>query len=747
MQASETTLRGRVERLFDNSSIHFSAGVLVSVDGMRRRFVGPIKVCVHDQVVFTGQSTKHPKYGWQFQVAGFTHDMDLDAAGLERYLANHPDIKGIGPVRAQRIASAFGTKFGEALVLAPDCVAEVAGVPVETIVALAQLWESNRQFNETATWLASYKLTHHEIQMLLERFGNSVVGILKEDPYALIDEVASFGFKRVDDIARKMGVPKNSVARVRAGLLACVERDLGGGDCWTFEGDLIRSADEALALDDLDAHRRVKVALDMLVSEDKLARVQIGQRAIIARPEIRDQEHALAEIFLCSDIPNPHRAGTIPRVPDYALGLNAGQRSALDTVARHGLVLVTGPGGTGKSHLVSAICQLYNALGLHVELAAPTGKAARRLEQVVGRPGRTLHRLLGLGRKRANGEDAFRDQAGFVAADVVVVDEVSMVDVPLAWHLFKAIDLSRTAVVLVGDHNQLPPVGPGNILRDLVKKRPIPTVVLDEVVRQAGILKENSMAVLDGEVRPTAKTAAGVRPSWIVCSDFSPRQALSPEEHAHEVQDFIVDLYERRLVERLGFDLVRDVQLLTPQYKGPLGVLALNIALQRTVHGKLFGVVVPPCPEGQRPKLLVNDRVIQTRNDYDTGVMNGTLGTITAMDEKRLTVTFEDEKVVEYSANNPRSVDLAWALSAHRAQGSEFACAVVVAHRSHAMMHDRNLLYTAVSRAKQCTVIVGDKWGLRNYASQQKAAARRTFLSLVDFSSCHADQGEHVAAL
>jgi exodeoxyribonuclease V alpha subunit len=308
----------------------------------------------------------------------------------------------------------------------------------------------------------------------------------------------------------------------------------------------------------------------------------------------------------------------------------------------------------------------------------------------------------------------------------VIVDEVSMVDVPLAWHLFQALDLERTAVVLVGDHNQLPPVGPGNILRDLIDTRVIPAVILDEIVRQAGMLKENSIAILQGEVRKTAPENGSGRRPWYLVDQFTA---------VEDVQRFLLDLFESVLVERLSFDLVEEVQVLTPTRKGPLGVEALNIELQRLVQKKLWGIEVESPRPGRRPRLLLHDKIIQTRNNYDLNVMNGAVGTVVGVGPKlgELSLRFDEQAVhIEPGGSELQDISLAYALTIHKAQGSEFPCAIVVMHKSHSFMHHRNLFYTGVTRAQEVAVVIGDRWGLRNCAQRRHLERRKTFLSLLE---------------
>ena len=719
--SSSETVRGRIETLF-YSSPQFSAGRLRTDAGDSVSFAGALMVRQHDAVILHGVWERHPKFGRQFKVSHFAFDQRLGPEGLAHYLANHPDIQGIGPVKARRIAETCGDDFDRLIDEEPERIAAAAKVPIDAIQSLRAEWLRTRTLNAALTWLASFELTHHQMTALIEKFGNSVVTVLKTDPYLLVREVPGFGFKRVDVVARKMGTPKEHPSRLRAGIVHCVAERLDQGDCWIDYEDLIDLANALLVMDVADSRARIEGELDILIDDGTLVSPSIGGRFLVAQPQIQQMERDLAEVFSTRLAPNQHFASgdadsLVERVGEK---LNGPQRRALLAAARHNLVLVSGPAGTGKTHMVAAIDRLYEAQELKVVLAAPTGKAAKRLEQVVGREALTLHRLLGFdGKTFAAGADDPID------ADVVIVDEVSMVDVPLAWHLFQAIDFQRTAVVLVGDHNQLPPVGPGNLLRDLIERQPIPTVVLDQVVRQAGVLKENCIAVLRGEVRRTAPEENG-RPPWVVVNRLS---------DVLDAQRYVLELFDSVLGERLKFDLLADVPLLTPTRKGPLGVDVLNIELQRLVQKKLWGVEVAPPRPGRRPDFLLHDRVIQTRNNYDLNVMNGAIGFVTEVGEKRgeLKVRFDDREV-EITPENEgaKELSLAYALTCHKSQGSQYPCVVLVIHKAHSFMHHRNLFYTGVTRAQKVAIVVGDAWGMRNCAEKEQVERRKTFLSVLD---------------
>jgi exodeoxyribonuclease V alpha subunit len=713
-----SSLRGVVETVF-YSGPTFTAGRLRTPEGALVSFAGKVFAKPNDPVRLEGEWTNHPKYGRQFAVEALGYDLEMDPDGLANFLANHPDVKGIGPAKARLIADQFGSGFDAAIRTRPSTVAAAAKVPLDLVLPLQRIWIANSAFNAAMTYLSRFGLTHHQVTTLVERFGSQVVPILERDPYVLIREISGFGFKRVDKIARKMGAPKDLPSRIRAGIQYCVLDALDDGDCWIEYEDLLDRANTLLVMDTLDSREVIEGYLEVLIAEGHLVS-QPFERLVVADPEIHRMEHELADILRTAGAPSPH-AVTDPDGLLDAEGalLNREQRDAVKNTLTYSISLTTGGAGSGKTYAVSTITTIAGRLEKRVVLAAPTGKAAKRLEQVVGHEASTIHRLLGF-----NGRTYSRDGLNPIEADVLVVDEVSMVDVPLAWRLFQAIDRTKTAVVLVGDHNQLPPVGPGNLLRDLVKSRAIPTTVLTQIIRQAGVLKENSTAILSGEVRPTAEVKNGARRPWYVVDKFT---------DTSDVQRMLLLLFGEVLQERLSYDLVRDVQVLTPTHRGPLGTVELNLEMQRLLQKKLFGFDVPDVEHGHRPRLYPGDKVIQMKNDYELGVMNGAMGIVMEVDAKGgLTIDFDGRPVeIEAGTDGAGNVQLAYATSIHKVQGSEFPCAVVVAHKSHSFMHHRNLLYTAVTRAKDAVILLGDRWGMENCATKRQVDRRNTFLSFL----------------
>jgi exodeoxyribonuclease V alpha subunit len=573
----QATVRGVVQAVF-HAGPSFSAGRLRTDNGESVRFAGKVFVRENDPVSLRGAWEDHPKYGWQFAVDWLDAHVELDPAGLANYLANHPQILGIGPAKARLIADAFGREFDQVIRTNPRGVAAVAKVPIDAINNLQRIWIETSGVNSAMTYLAAFGLTHFQVTTLVDKLGNHVVPMLQQDPYLLISEVPGFGFKRVDKIARRLGTSKELPARLQAGLLYTVQAALDDGDCWVEYEDLLDRANALLVLDNLDSRELIERQLEDLIGAKRLVCCPY-ERLVVADPAIHEMEEFLAGIFRRAWEPNPNRPAGIPEDAYFGPPLNDDQRAAARNAFRFSISLMTGGAGTGKTFTIESVITAAEDLGLSYEMAAPTGKAAKRLEQSVKRPAKTVHRLLGF-----NGKEFAKGPDDKLEADLLVIDEVSMVDVPLMYRLFRAIDLSRTAVLLVGDHNQLPPVGPGNVLRDLIQSRAIPTTVLTRIIRQAGVLKENSTAILEGEVRPTCNLKIGEYRPWYVVNNFTDR------EH---VRLFLEKLFTEVLAERLGFDLLQDVQVLTPTHKGPLGTVELNILLQRLVQKKLLAWTCP----------------------------------------------------------------------------------------------------------------------------------------------------------
>ncbi len=688
------SVAGTIVRTF-YSDATFSAGILKCDDGERIRFRGKFYAAEGDRLAAVGRWTADPQYGPQFEVQELDYELPQTREGIANYLAKHPAFEGIGEKTAEKIAGALneGESLDELLQHRRDELRR-AGISERVIESLAHTWLEHSSDNTVRTFLAGFGLSHHQMDLLLERFGASVVSMLKDNPYLLIKHLEGYGFKRVDAIALKMGVAKTHPGRIAAALSYCLFEQIRSGHTWTSGADLVDQANEVLAIDALNSRDLIQAAGNDLIENGDL----VSDASAVTTPWLRNAEQTILDAF------ERHAWTQWPLNPACAPGddLGADQREAFLTAASSGISVISGGAGTGKTYVVARLTKALREAGRSYVLCAPTGKAAKRIEQLLkkhGLPGSasTIHRLLGY-----NGI-TFSDE--MITASAVIIDEVSMVDVRLMAELIDHLDLTRTQLVLVGDHHQLPPVGPGNVLRDVIEHDLVPATVMTKVHRHAGVLKTNSVQVLDGTV---GATAVDDQSRWIVIDQFREREAI---------KNYLRDLVLDEIPREYGFDPVTEVQLITPEHRGVLGTKSLNQMMQRILIGDV------------EDRFAVDDKVIQTRNDYDLGVMNGTIGFVREVEKRQLTIEFEGVGLRPVSRSLWIHLDLAYALTAHKAQGSEFPCAVVLCHKSH-FFADRNWLYTAVTRASNTCVLVGDNYGIRRAARHVRNMNRRTLLGL-----------------
>lgn len=706
------TLRGTIQKTYHRSAC-FSAGALRTDDGATVRFAGKFCANEGDLVALVGRWKHDPRYGRQFSVESLNYELPETPEGLVHYLASHPASTGIGEATARKIvAYAAGAANLDRIIRQDiDLLHRDLRIPRATLSSLREAWIAHGAENEVRTYLSGFGLTPHQVDTLLEAFGNGIVGVLRGDPYQLIRHLRHYGFKRVDKIARAMGTPKDHPGRIEAGLLYLVSEEVSNGHTWISGADLVEKANELLLLDALDSRDLIRQAGERLLSREEL----VADGNAVTTPFFLEAERFIQRTFATQ---------ALREVPPLKVGerthdLKDGQVEAYRVALRHPIAVISGGAGTGKTYVLARLAQTFREAGLEIALCSPTGKAAKRIEETlraqrVDLTARTLHRLLRYDGTRFHRESLSdplpgtdgqaSEEPGY---DVVIVDEVSMVDVPLMAEVLRRIDFTRTRLILVGDHNQLPPVGPGNVLRDVITHGLVPTVVLEEVVRQAGVLKAHSSAVLAGTVAP----AIAGDPAWTVVDTF--KDPLS-------IQAYLRELVLTKLPARLKVDPIEDIQIITPTHLGALGTKAINQMMQHLLHGD----------PGR--KFAVGDKVIQTANDYDLGVMNGTIGRVLAYEPGRdggYWVDFDGVGQRCIRDEQLHHLQLAYALTAHKAQGSEFPCAVVLCHRAH-YFADRNWLYTAVTRAAKYCVLLGDAWGLRNAARKNHVIRRRTLLDL-----------------
>ncbi|WP_026047691.1 SF1B family DNA helicase RecD2 [Streptomyces sp. AA0539] len=683
---------------------------------------------VGESLRMEGRWGSHPSYGRQFTVENYTTVLPATVQGIRRYLGSGL-IKGIGPRTAERIVEHFGVRTLEVIEADPGRLIEVPGLGPKRTKLIAAAWVEQKAIKEVMVFLQGVEVSTSIAVRIYKKYGDASISVVKNHPYRLAADVWGIGFLTADRIARAVGIPQDSPERVKAGLRYALSQASDQGHCFLPEERLIADAVKLLQVDTgLVIHSLAELAED-------------PEGAVRERvPDPEDPAGTLTAVYL----PPFHRAelslaGQVRRLlraeedrlvafagVDWGRALSwlAGRTGAELAPEQEGAVrlaltekvaVLTGGPGCGKSFTVRSIVELARARRAKVVLAAPTGRAAKRLAELTGAEASTVHRLLEL---KPGGDAAF-DRDRPLDADLVVVDEASMLDLLLANKLVKAVP-PGAHLLLVGDVDQLPSVGAGEVLRDLLADgSPVPSVRLTRIFRQAQ---------QSGVVTNAHRINAGKPPVTRGLGDFF----LFAEEDTEEAGKLAVDVAARRVPARFGLDPRRDVQVLTPMHRGPAGAGVLNGLLQQAVTPARPGL--PEKRFGGRV-FRVGDKVTQIRNNYEkgaNGVFNGTVGVVTALDpdEQRLVVRTDEDEEVGYEFGELDELAHAYAVTIHRSQGSEYPCVVVPVTTSAWMMLQRNLLYTAVTRAKRLVVLVGSRRALEQAVRSVSAGRRCTGLAM-----------------
>lgn len=662
-------------------------------------------------VVFRGRWDEHPTHGRQFAVTGVKVEIPKTRAGIERRLMRYPGVKA---VMASRIVARFGDDTLEILDQQPRRLLEVEGFGPKT---LERVLEHHRTHTgpiaQIEAQLLELDLPPFHAEAIHARYGDDGVNVLRKHPYRLAKDVRGIGFSTADRIAQSLGIERASPERIEAGLVHVLEQAEGDGHCALPIEELVTNAVRALGVDPeavREAGERLAAAGDVVLEYGN-----DGAPLCFSVPMVmaeRDVAEGLTQLATAA-----REQWTVPKLPSHLAEL---QVAAVEAVAQHGVVVLTGGPGTGKSTVVAQIIELAQANGCDLLLAAPTGRAAKRLEQATGEPAKTIHRLLEFQPETGGFNHGPADP---LPPGLVVIDESSMVDVVLAQALLGALtDAHR--LLLVGDADQLPSVGPGNVLRDIMTvaelpESPVSLVRLTQVFRQAegSSIVTNAHRILAGE--PTEPDPPGAGGQFFVV-------AASDANRAHQL---IVKMAADRIPKVYGLDGRTDVQVLTPMHKGRVGTEALNLALQDEYTAGHSQVELRANRAGIKRSLRMGDRVMQTRNDYDKGVFNGDVGVVAVAnpDEHLVKVDFDDQRVT-YEGKDMFALQLAYAVSIHKSQGSEFEAVIVTLMGEHHVMLRRNLLYTAVTRARRLCVLVGDPRAIRRAIDRVDDNRRHTSL-------------------
>src|SRR5829696_1863968 len=675
-----------------------------------------------------GRWTSHPQYGRQFQVETYQTVLPATIQGIRRYLGSGL-IKGIGPKMAERIVDHFGETTLEVIEQAPGRLVEVPGLGPKRTGMITAAWEEQRAIKEVMVFLQGVGVSTSLAVRIYKTYQDEAIQVVRREPYRLAGDVWGIGFKTADQIAQRLGIPHDSPQRVKAGLQFALSEASEDGHCFLPETELITKATGLLGVDDDLAGRCLEelVAEEGVVAEPLPAHGSPDAAAATGRAIWLVPFHR-AEVALAGGLLRLLRASS-DRLPwsqavDWTvaldwLGRSMGvtlapeQAAAVRQTLTERVAVLTGGPGCGKTYTVRAIVALARAKQAKIVLAAPTGRAAKRLSELAGLEAATLHRLLQL---RPGGDAAF-DRDHPLDADLVVIDETSMLDVLLANKLVKAVP-PGAHLLLVGDVDQLPSVGAGEVLRDLLAADRLPRVRLTKVFRQAQ---------QSGVVTNAHRINAGQHPVTHGLADFF----LFAEDEPDQVADLVVDIVANRLPRRFGLDATRDVQVLCPTHRGPAGAGGLNERLQAALTPGREGL--PERRFGGRV-YRVGDKVMQLRNNYDkgtAGVFNGSVGQITALslEDQELRVRLDEDEEVGYGFDELDELTHAYAVSIHRSQGSEYPCVVVPLTMNAWLMLQRNLLYTAVTRAKRIVVLVGSRRALAKAVRTQGAGRRHTALT------------------
>src|SRR5215831_11089541 len=686
--------------------------------------VGPLLGAqVGESLRLTGRWTSHPRYGRQFEVRAYATVLPATTQGIQRYLGSGL-IKGIGPVMAERMVAHFGTDILRVIEEEPQRLTEVPGVGPKRTRLVAAAWEEQKAIKEVMLFLQGVGVSTSLAVRIYKQYRDTAISVVRHEPYRLAADVWGIGFKTADTIARAVGLPHDSPERIKAGLQHTLSEAADDGHCFLPAPNLLTEAAKILDV----GRDLISPCLDELAAAEGVIRetVPLGDREVeaIYLVPFHRAERSLAAGLLELRHAGQDRMAAFGRVDwEQALAwlrgrtgadLAPAQEQAVRLALTERVAVLTGGPGCGKSFTVRSIVELASAKQAKIVLAAPTGRAAKRLTELAGMEAATVHRLLQL----QPGGDPKYDRDHPLDADLVVVDESSMIDVILANKLVRAIP-KGAHLLLVGDVDQLPSVGAGEVLRDLLAAPDaIPRVRLTKIFRQA----QQSGIVVNAH-----RVNAGTQPQlsgfpdffWFTCEDNDELAALT------------ADIVARRIPRRFGLDPRRDVQVLAPMHRGPAGAGNLNTLLQETLTPHVDGR--PERRYGGRV-FRVGDKVTQLRNNYDkgaAGIFNGTVGVVSGMslDDGRLTVLTDEDESVDYGFDELDELAHAYAVTIHRSQGSEYPAVVIPLTTSSWMMLQRNLLYTAITRAKRLVVLAGSRRALAAAVRTPGAGRRHTALA------------------
>ncbi|MBW2449492.1 MAG: ATP-dependent RecD-like DNA helicase [Deltaproteobacteria bacterium] len=716
-----TELSGQIERITYTNEENGYTIARVKVYGQRDLItvVGYLMSPSPGEILnLKGEWVNHPKFGEQFKVVEYKTTVPATVFGIKKYLGSGL-IKGLGPVIAGRIVKKFGEKTLDIIENDIQKLAMVEGIGKKRIAMIQDAWHEQKEIRDVMMFLQSHGVSSGYATKIFKQYGNRSIAVVTENPYRLAMDIFGIGFVIADSIAEKLGFPKDSPLRVEAGILYVLHQLSDEGHVFYPYESLLKKSHEKLMVE----RDIVTEAIGNLAIDKKIILEDLNER--IEEFKENNKSVYLAKFHLCetsiatqlkvlSNTPKSIRSVNVENALEWVQGqldirLAKNQADAIRCALENKIMVITGGPGTGKTTIINAILKILSTLKVKTFLAAPTGRAAKRMSETTGHEAKTIHRLLEYSLTKGGFQ---KNEKKPLNCDLLILDEASMIDTILMHHLIKAVPVFAT-VILVGDVNQLPSVGAGNVLNDIIASGAIPVVELNEIFRQA---RESRIIVHAHNINN------GILPTFeddVPGNDFY----FIHQEDPEKVLEIILELTKERIPNRFGFDPVNDIQVLTPMHKGIVGAGNLNTELQKCLNPFQQEIT-----RGNR-NFRVSDKVMQIRNNYDKEVFNGDIGRITRIQEEadEITIVF-DGREVPYAFYELDELILAYAVSIHKSQGSEYPAVVVPVLTQHYILLQRNLIYTAVTRGRDLVVMVGTRKALAMGVHNDKTQKRFTNL-------------------
>ena len=706
------------EIIYKNELNSYCIAVFNKTDGNEITVVGYLPfINIGDTLKLHGKMVEHQDYGEQFKIDTFEKIMPQTLDALERYLANG-SIKGVGPATAKKIIETFGEDTINVFKLEPTKLAQIKGITREKAIEISDSFVENWEVWQIVGYLDKFGIGPQSAETIYKKLGVNAIEEIQANPYILVDLVNKVNFNQIDKMALDIGMEYNNEKRIRSGIKHALTLASNNGHCTVLYENLLKFANDLLGVKQEEIE---DVLINMKAKKDLVIEERNGEEWVYLMPYYKAEKNIAEKLIQLDEYKNIKQIDRFEKELEVFekksnIELSEEQLEAIRAINDHNVCVITGGPGTGKTTIIRTIIDLYKHNEMKPVLCAPTGRAAKRMTETTGEEAKTLHRVLEIGSIVSDDTQNINTdfQVAPIDADIIIVDEMSMVDVFLMNYLCKAI-YNGTKLVLVGDIDQLPSVGPGNVLRDIIESDTITTITLNKIFRQAAKSKivVNSHRTNNGENFITKEEAKD--------NDYLEDFFFIDENNQSKIRYQVISLSGERLKNYGDYDFFKNIQIITPTKKGDLGTKELNHLLQEAIN---------PYSEDKKEKKFGDsifregDRIMQIKNNYDiywekrnpiyetgSGVFNGEFGTIKQINEqeKNIKIQFDDEKVVWYQFNELEQIDLAYAITVHKAQGSEFDVVIMVVGQSAPMLLTRNLLYTGMTRAKKMLIIIGNK--------------------------------------